>query len=229
MKRYGWFIVAIIALAFMAQGCGTVQKAKKISGQESEITRLRNQLDEFEREKDAEIEQLLAEKAKKDEKLSDLERAKSDLERSLKKEIGDYKAKLEMTERGLVINFLAEIFFNSGKDAIKPEGESALKKVAEVLNASVAKSPIAVEGHTDNEPIMHSGWKSNWELSTARALSVVHYFIDKCDVKPERLSAAGYAEYKPITSNKTAEERKKNRRVEIVILPSLMKTVKQKN
>ncbi|PIQ87934.1 MAG: hypothetical protein COV73_01520 [Candidatus Omnitrophica bacterium CG11_big_fil_rev_8_21_14_0_20_43_6] len=80
-----------------------------------------------------------------------------------------------------------------------------------------------MEGHTDNVPISKSGWKSNWELSTARALSVLHYLAGEQGVSPERLSAIGYGEYRPLASNETADGRKQNRRVEIVILPNITK------
>ena len=82
---------------------------------------------------------------------------------------------------------------------------------------------IGIEGHTDNEPIKYSGWKSNWELSTARALSVLHYLIDEKGVAPIRVSAIGYGEYRPIASNSNKEGRQANRRVEIVILPNVSK------
>ena len=157
---------------------------------------------------------------------ADLEKAKAELEESLKKEIGEYKAKLQMTERGLVITFLSEVFFNSGKDTIRSDGESALQKVAEVLNTNVPHSLVAIEGHTDNEPIKYSGWKSNWELSSARALSVLHYLIAQCNISPKRLSANGYGEYRLVADNDSTQNRQKNRRVEIVILPSKVSRVK---
>ncbi len=132
-----------------------------------------------------------------------------------------------MTERGLVVTFLAEIFFNSGKDDILPAGKPVLHKVTDVLNKNVPDSNVSIEGHTDSDPIKYSSWKSNWELSAARALSVLHYFIDEGLVKPERLSIAGFGEYRPVVSNDSSENKRKNRRVEIVILPSALNKVKQ--
>ena len=127
-----------------------------------------------------------------------------------------------MQDRGLVVTFLSEVLFDSGKDNIKKGAFGSLSKVAAVLLDSALDMTVGVEGHTDNEPIKHSGWKSNWELSGARALSVLNYLIKK-GVSPQRLSFIGYGEYRPVTSNKTAAGRKKNRRVEIVILPNLAK------
>ena len=84
---------------------------------------------------------------------------------------------------------------------------------------------IRIEGHTDNVPISKSGWKSNWDLSAARAVSVLHYIVDEHNIEPTRLSATGYGEYHPVDSNETKEGRQRNRRVEIVILPPTEKKV----
>ncbi|MCK5081464.1 MAG: OmpA family protein, partial [Candidatus Omnitrophica bacterium] len=81
---------------------------------------------------------------------------------------------------------------------------------------------VGIEGHTDNVPITHSGWKSNWELSTARALSVLHHLEDNEGISPKRLSATGYGEFRPVASNATKAGKQDNRRVEIVILPKTM-------
>jgi chemotaxis protein MotB len=82
---------------------------------------------------------------------------------------------------------------------------------------------VGIEGHTDNEQIKFSGWKSNWELSAARALSVLHYLVDEKKISGKRVSAIGYGEYRPVTSNDTREGRQQNRRVEVVILPRVTK------
>jgi len=153
------------------------------------------------------------------EKLSELERAKAELEARLKKEIDAEQVKVEMLERGLVITFVAEVLFDSGKAQLRKESFSTLDNVAHVINTTVKDLKIGIEGHTDNEPIKYSGWKSNWELSSARAMSVLHYLLDQQNVAPARLSATGYGEFRPVAANDTREGRQKNRRVEIVILP----------
>lgn len=152
--------------------------------------------------------------------LGELEEAKRMLEERLSKEIGDKQVLLELANRGLVITLSNEILFDSGKAKLKVSSGDVLKKVASVINERLPDRNIGVEGHTDNVPIKHSGWKSNWELSTARATSVLHYLIDKCGIKPSKLVAMGYGEYRPIDTNATAAGRSRNRRVEIVILPS---------
>lgn len=156
--------------------------------------------------------------------LTDLERAKIALEKSLSKEISDKEVTLEMAEKGLVVTFLSEILFDSGKAKIKKDAYVSLDKVADVAKNVVPDLNIGVEGHTDNVPIKHSGWKSNWELSTARATSVIHYLINDKGVAPQRLAAIGYGQFRPVAGNDTAEGRRKNRRVEIVIMPKISKT-----
>lgn len=154
----------------------------------------------------------------KDEK-SQLQRAKEELENQMSKEIADKEVKVEMLERGLVITFVAEVLFDSGKADLRGGSKARLGKVASTLNTTVKDLNVGIEGHTDNVPIKHSGWKSNWELSSARALSVLHYLIEEHKVNPNRLAATGYGQYKPVASNNSKEGRQKNRRVEIVILP----------
>jgi chemotaxis protein MotB len=149
------------------------------------------------------------------------------LEESLSQEIKDKQVRLQMLERGLVITVVGDVLFDSGKATIKPEAENILNKVSKVLKENVPQLNVGIEGHTDNEPIMHSGWKSNWELSTARALSVLHYLVDNQGMSPERVSAIGYGEYRPVASNDTKDGRQLNRRVEIVVMPAVSK-VKEK-
>ena len=158
--------------------------------------------------------------------LDELAQAKKLLESRLQQEIADKEVSLKMAERGLVITFVADILFDSGKDKIRPEALPVLDKVARVLSENIPDYNIGIEGHTDNVPIKHSGWKSNWELSSARALSVLHYLVDDKGLAPVRVQAVGYGEYRPVDSNDSAVGRKANRRVEIVVLPKVTK-VKQ--
>jgi chemotaxis protein MotB len=157
------------------------------------------------------------------EKIRELDKARKLLESRLTQEIEDKQVKLQMMKKGLVITFVADILFDSGKAKIKPQNFALLDKVARVLIENVPENNIGIEGHTDNRPIKYSGWKSNWELSTARALAVLHYLVDKKGISPQRVSAIGYGEYRPVASNVTRAGRQKNRRVEIVILPRLTK------
>ncbi len=116
--------------------------------------------------------------------------------------------------RGVVITFSDGVLFASGSADVKTEIQSVLTELSKVLNAAHGK--LTIEGHTDNIPIASSKYTSNWELSTARAASILHFFIEK-GVDPTKFSIAGYAEFRPLESNATEEGRQKNRRVEIII------------
>jgi chemotaxis protein MotB len=155
--------------------------------------------------------------------LDDLTQAKKLLEERLGQEISDKQVKLQMMEKGLVITVVGDLLFDSGKAKIRHEAYPLLDKVASVLKDNMAGFNIGIEGYTDNVPIRHSGWKSNWELSTARSLSVLHFLVKEKGISPQRLSAIGFGEYRPVTSNDTREGRKLNRRVEIVIQPKVAK------
>ncbi len=220
-------VFGLLMAAVFLSGCGTLEQARSAEECQSRVRDLNQKLTELSRQKD-ELSVRNAELMESSrEKISDLEKAKRDLAESLNSELNDYKAKLQMTERGLVITFMAEIFFDSGKVWIRESAKPILRKVARVLNNDVPDARVAVEGHTDDVPIRHSGWRSNWELSTGRSLSVLHYFIDECGVSPQRLSVNGYGEYRPVASNDTAAGRRQNRRVEIIILPSKISKVRK--
>lgn len=155
-------------------------------------------------------------------KVDDLAETKKMLEQKLKQEIKDKQMKLTMMKKGLVITYVADILFDSGKAKLKTESLPGLEKIATVLQENASRLKVGIEGHTDNQPIKFSGWKSNWELSAARGLSVLHYLV-KSGVSEDRLSAIAYGEYQPVVSNDTQEGQQINRRVEIVILPRMTK------
>jgi chemotaxis protein MotB len=131
------------------------------------------------------------------------------------------KVKMDFTEKGFVVTVTGKVLYDLGKAVIKNKGQNLLNQIGERL----IKIPnnIRVEGHTDNLPINNDSFPSNWELSTARATQVIQYFIEKLKISPARLSAAGYSKYRPRYQNDTVENRAKNRRVEIVILNSVLK------
>lgn len=130
----------------------------------------------------------------------------------------DIKSSVKITteNRGLVISFSENLFFDSGDAKIKRNMNKTLSKIAKLLNST--DNHILIEGHTDNVPIHNSKYSSNWQLSSERATNVLEYLIKKYDISPSRLSAVSYGEYKPVASNETSEGRKQNRRVNIVLL-----------
>ncbi len=117
-----------------------------------------------------------------------------------------------------IITIPSEILFESGKAELKWEALRALADVAEQIKEKIKDEDgwqIRVEGHTDNVPIHNKKYSSNWDLSTARALSVVKFFMVHKYFKPDQLQAMGYGEFRPVAPNDTPENRRKNRRVEI--------------
>ena len=126
--------------------------------------------------------------------------------------------KFIVDKRGLVLRFSERFFFDSGEASIHPEVIPMLNIIAQTLEK--IPNHIRIEGHTDSVPICTPKFPSNWELSTARATSIVHYVLTHYHFEPTRLSAAGYGEFRPIAPNKTYEGRSQNRRVDIVILSS---------
>ncbi|HAX61605.1 MAG TPA: hypothetical protein DCX95_03465 [Elusimicrobia bacterium] len=128
----------------------------------------------------------------------------------------------KMTKEGLRITFEEQQsvpFFVSGSAELLPAMKMYIDKVAGALVKGVAlkNNVLIIEGHTDNIPIATSQFASNWELSTARATTVVKYLIQKHGIPPEKIAAIGYGEHKPIKPNDTDENRAKNRRVVFLI------------
>lgn len=119
----------------------------------------------------------------------------------------------------MVIELANNILFDPGKTELKEDGQAALTELAGVLQTINDRS-FLVTGHTDNVPISSSRFKSNWELSTARAVNVVQYLQD-AGVTPNNLAAGGYGEHDPVASNETDEGKALNRRIEIVLMPNL--------
>jgi len=199
LKGMAFFVVVMMTL----NGCA-VNFYKQSKRSKARIQQLESEIQDLEKQRSEEQKQL--------------EETKRLLEKKLRSQIDDKSVSLRMDDQGLVIILSDDILFDSGKADIKTDAYPVLDNVASVIKSKVPDKDIGVSGHTDNVAIKYSNWRSNWELSTARATNVLHC-LEKKGVSPERLSAIGYGEHRPIDSNKTAEGRAKNRRVEILILP----------
>jgi len=125
-------------------------------------------------------------------------------------------ATLKVSEQRVKIMLANPVLFDLGESELKPFATSVLHQVAVLLKD--IPNAVLVEGHTDDRPITGDKFRSNWELSTARAFSVIRYFIEEENIPPTRLSAVGYGEYRPLYPNDTEENRAKNRRIEINII-----------
>lgn len=140
----------------------------------------------------------------------------------LRDELKALNIELEETSRGLTMTIADELIFTPGKADLSTGGSSVIEKVAATIRTNFPNRELLVEGHTDNVPIKSSGWKSNWELGAARALTVVHALADKHGFDPAKMSATTYGEFRPTAPNATEEGRASNRRSVIVILPEQM-------
>lgn len=142
-------------------------------------------------------------------------------------EAGGLPSSVELVpeERGLVVRLAERVLFDLGKADLRPDSRRVLDVLAGVL--ARIPNPVRVEGHTDNLPIRNERFPSNWELSTARATTVVRYFVEHHRLDPRRFSAAGYGEYHPLVPNTSDANRQKNRRVDVVILPLSSNGVEQ--
>jgi len=176
---------------------------ERLKAEETQKTRL-----EQERlAKEAEIQRLTA--------------TQGELAKSLQEEIAKGDVRIRQFRDRLTINMVDRVLFESGQGQVKPAGLKVLKQLSEVLK-TVTDKQIRIEGHTDNVPIgvkLRERFPTNWELSTARATSVVRYLIEEGGVDRTSLSAVGYADTRPIASNDTEEGRTANRRIEIVLYP----------
>ncbi len=148
---------------------------------------------------------------------------RADLFKSLllkfKKMIDAGELKIVLRDGRMTLQLRNDVLFDSGKVTVKQTGKGALSEIAGVL-LTLEDRELQVAGHTDNVPISTQRFASNWELSTARAVVVVKFLVEG-GVKPNLLSAAGYGEHDPVSSNDTSEGRAKNRRIEIVLQPNI--------
>jgi len=138
------------------------------------------------------------------------------LVRNLTEEVKKGELQVRQYKDMLTVDVAEQLFFDSGRADLKDTGKAVLKKVGEALKGYEDKV-IRVVGHTDNVPIKTKVFPSNWELSVARATTVVRYLLET-GIPPERMVASGRAEYQPVAENDSAEGRKKNRRIEITLI-----------
>jgi chemotaxis protein MotB len=141
----------------------------------------------------------------------------------LKEQVQKQEVSIKDSKEALSLTFVDRILFEFGKASLTPEGEKILEKVGKAIKPITGKK-IRVTGHTDNVPI-HPDYTykfpTNWELSAARAATVVRYFEEKIGIDPKDMEAVGRSFYQPVTSNETKEGRAQNRRVEILIAPQM--------
>ena len=226
--------VAGLAVAFIVAGCVTkgdyekleADKGKEIDALKKDKTALEQQKTSLEQQKSS-LEQQQAESRKQ---IDALEQEKAKLQtvsqqdksqydslvRSLTEEVKKGELQVRQYKDMLTVDVAEQMFFDSGRADLKDTGKTVLKKVSEALKGYDDKV-IRVVGHTDNVPIKTRVFPSNWELSVARATTVVRY-LQETGIPPDRMIASGRAEYQPVAENDTPDGRKKNRRIEITLV-----------
>ncbi len=166
-------------------------------------------------------QQVEKERIAKEARLAKVKNTYDQLVNALEDEIKRGELTISNLEGQLSVNLPNQILFDSGKTEIKPAGQKVLQSLGDVLNKFPDKA-LLIEGHTDNVQIssrLVEIFPTNWELSTARATSVVHFLQDKVGLPGERLGAAGYSEYHPVASNQNDEGKALNRRIQIMLVP----------
>ena len=141
-------------------------------------------------------------------------------QRSMEERLKGTGVSVRIKEGHISVVLPSSVLFNSGQIKLKKAAKNSLSKVCRILEKDFPNETIRVEGHTDNDPIKRTKqlYKTNWELSAVRAATVLHYLIDNCHLDPKKLYLAGFGEFQPVASNKNKITKKKNRRVEIVVL-----------
>ncbi len=209
-----WFVRCLfLSLIVLFVGCA------ELKGLREEKVLMTQRLDELESEKEdlgnryALSEQ---ERARLLEERNRLENTR----RSVEQRLRGTGVSVKVKEGHISVVLPSSILFNSGQTKLKKAATNSLTKVCSVLKKDFPNEIIRVEGHTDSDPVKRTKkvYKSNWELSSARAANVLHFLVDKCQLDPKKLYLAGYGKYQPVASNKSKSGKQKNRRVEIVVL-----------
>jgi chemotaxis protein MotB len=206
MNRKTGMLFIIAVLGSMVSGCvstGTYEKME--TGKNEEIAALQDRVSALEKQNASLITNR-----------QETQKQYDALVQGLSKEVEKGQLQVRQYKNMLSVDLAEQIFFDSGSATLKEGGKDVLKKVGSELK-SYENKIIRVIGHTDNVPVLKSPFPSNWELSVARATTVVR-FLQDVGVPPERLIAAGRGEYNPVAPNDTPEGRQKNRRIEIMLI-----------
>jgi chemotaxis protein MotB len=230
MKKHLYIGIAVLAAGIIASGCVSNDTFKKMEADKNgEIAAIQKQKAVVEDQK----KKLEQENTAMQQAVGSLQQQKAalvaanqqrqqqydSLVQGLAKEVEKGQLQVRQYKNMLSVDLAEKIFFDSGRAMLKQEGKEVLKKVAEALKGYENKI-IRVVGHTDNVKLaksLQATFPTNWELSVARATSVVR-FLQDTGIPPERLIPAGRGEYEPVAPNDTPEGRQKNRRIEIMLI-----------
>ncbi len=247
IKKLPAFGPVVFLLIFVISGCATTRSIKtnetEKAALEAERQALQEELaeakktiqekDRFIDEMDQRIAQLQREteeqKAATAQEIAKISATNESLMKELRKEIEKGDIEIRQIRDRLTLTVAEQLFFDTGKADIKPEGQEVLKRIGAILK-KIPEKNIRVEGHTDNVPIgptLREKYPTNWELGSARAVNVVRFFQTESGIDPLRLSAVSYGQYRPRASNKTSSGKAQNRRIEIILIDRDMDLAKK--
>jgi chemotaxis protein MotB len=201
------------------------QANSKIQEMRLLITELQNQLGNTSRDKSKlqasvkEMQEAIADLTKRKQETEKRIREFRDLTNKFKKFIDTGRLSVKIIDGRMVVALNSDVLFSSGSSRLSNDGATAIEEVA-LLLASIPNKKYQVEGHTDNVPIRTKVFPSNWDLASARALTVLKKMTD-AGLSPNRISAASFGEHNPVASNDSKDGRQQNRRIEIIIVPDL--------
>jgi chemotaxis protein MotB len=217
-------VLSFVVTVTILSGCVSTKKYQKL---DSDHQALKKGYNETKRQLDekgrliAELQQKIEEqKAISEQEIVAVKKTNDELVANLKKEIATGKIQIEQIRGRLTMSIAEELFFESGKAEIKPEGQEVLKRIGNILK-KIPEKNVRVEGHTDNVPIgpkIRERYPTNWELGATRAVNVVRFFQEGVGMDPLRLSAVSYGQYRPRATNRTEAGKAKNRRIEIILI-----------
>src|SRR5262249_34874476 len=143
---------------------------------------------------------------------ADLQELRRELQAAMGNELKNHEVEMSVTPEGFVISLKELGFFNSGHADLLPGAAEKIERIAHILSKHGLE--LRVEGHSDNQPIHNAQFRSNWELSTARAMTVLTILVDGANYDPKKVSVAGYGQFRPIADDATPDGRRMNRRVD---------------
>lgn len=147
---------------------------------------------------------------------ADLLELRRQLQTAMGAELKNHEIEINVTPEGFVVSLKELGFFDSGQAQLLPGAAEKIKRIAKILIQHNLE--LRIEGHSDNQPIHNAQFRSNWELSTARAMTVLELLVDQSGYDPHKVSVAGYGQFRPVASDATPEGRRMNRRVDLVVL-----------
>ncbi len=211
--KSGFVKCFFLSLIVLSVGCAELTSLRE------EKVLMTQRIEELQRENESLDSKYAASEGEKARLIEERDRLEN-AQRSMEKRLRGTGVSVKIKEGHISVVLPSSILFNSGQTKLKKSAKKSLTKVCSVLKKDFPNETIRVEGHTDSDPIKRTKkiYASNWELSAMRATTVLHYLIDNCHLDPKKLYLAGFGKHQPVASNKNKSGKKKNRRVEIVVL-----------